>query len=142
MPAALVDTGVLIGAADADDQHHETASEIVRAVDRGDLPTGCVTNYVVLETLNWIHERKRHTTATNFYNRLTESAGFELVHCAQKDYRRAVDLFETYQPAFGDATIAAYMERTGTQCLYSFDRDDFGPFDWVTRLDTADDPFA
>ncbi|WP_276258078.1 type II toxin-antitoxin system VapC family toxin [Haloglomus litoreum] len=143
MPAALVDTGVLIGAADADDRHHDSASDIIRAIDRGDLPTGRVTNYVVLEALNWIHERKRHATAVDFYTRLTESAGFEIVHCAQKDYHRATDLFETYDtPAFGDATIAAYMDRTGIEYLYTFDREDFGPFDWVTGLETADNPFV
>lgn len=143
MPAAQVDTGVLIGAADADDQHHAAASEIIRAIDRGDLPTGRVTNYVVLETLNWIHERNRHATAVDFYTRLTESAGFEIVQCAQKDYHRATDLFETHDtPAFDDATIAADMDRTGIEYLYTFDSEDFGPFDWVTGLDTVDNPFA
>lgn len=52
MAVSVVDTGVLIGMADADDQHHEVAMEIVRAMDRGNLPTGRVTNYVALETLN------------------------------------------------------------------------------------------
>jgi predicted nucleic acid-binding protein len=108
MPAAVVDTSVPIGAADASDHHHDAALEIVNAIDRGDLPTGRVTNYVVLEALNWIHERKRHATAVDFYRRLTDSAGFEVVHCAQKDYQRAVELFEAHDtPAFGDAAIAA-----------------------------------
>jgi len=34
------------------------------------------------------------------------------------------------------------MERTGIEYLYAFDRDDFGVFDWVSRLNTADDAFA
>jgi hypothetical protein len=33
------------------------------------------------------------------------------------------------------------MQRTNTEYLYSFD-DDFGPFGWVTWLDTADNPFS
>jgi len=41
---------------DADDQHHDIAMEIVRGMDNGVLPTGHVTNYVALETLNWIHK--------------------------------------------------------------------------------------
>ena len=71
MPATVVDTGVLIGAADASDHNHDAALEIVTAIDRGDLPTGRVTNYVVLEALNWIHECKRHATGVDFYRRLS-----------------------------------------------------------------------
>ena len=63
MAVAVVDTGVLVGMADADDKYHDTAMEIVRRMDHGNLPTGRVTNYIALETLNWIHNRKRHQKA-------------------------------------------------------------------------------
>lgn len=141
MAVAVVDTGVLIGMADTDDQHHEVASQIVRKLDHGELPTGQVTNYVVLETLNWIHSRKRHETAVETYERLHTSAGFEIRQSAQKDFGRAVELFETYEGlAFGDATIVAYMEREGIEYLYSFD-DDFDAVGDLTRLETPENPF-
>ena len=142
MAVAVVDTGVLIGMADADDERHDVAIEIVRGMDHGDLPTGRVTNYVVLETLNWIHERKRHATAVETYERLNQSAGFEVLHAAQKDFSGAVDLFQTYDElSFGDATIAAYMQREDIGYLYSFD-DDFDALGGITRLETPDNPFA
>jgi predicted nucleic acid-binding protein len=142
MAVAVVDTGVLIGMADADDERHDVAIEIVRGMDHGDLPTGRVTNYVVLETLNWIHERKRHATAVETYERLNQSAGFEVLHAAQKDFSGAVDLFQTYDElSFGDATIAAYMQREDIEYLYSFD-DDFDALGGSTRLETPDNPFA
>jgi predicted nucleic acid-binding protein len=142
MAATVVDTGVLIGMTDADDEHHEAAMEIVRGMDHGDLPTGRVTNYVALETLNWIHERKHHAKAVETYQRLHQSAGFEVLHAAQKDFASAVDLFQTYEGlSFGDATIAAYMEREDIEYLYSFD-DDFDALDGITRLDTPDNPFS
>ena len=62
MLATVVDTGVLIGAADTSDHHHNAALEIVYAIDGGELPTARITNYVLLESLNWIHERQRHST--------------------------------------------------------------------------------
>jgi hypothetical protein len=34
------------------------------------------------------------------------------------------------------------MDRTGIEYLYTFDDEDFGPFAWVTELDTADNPFV
>ena len=141
MAVAVVDTGVLIGMADADDEYHDTATEIVHEMDHGDLPTGRVTNYIVLETLNWIHNRKRHEKAVETYERLNQSAGFEVLHAAQKDFPSAVDLFQTYDGlSFGDATIAAYMQREGIEYLYSFDGD-FDTLDGITRLETADNPF-
>ncbi|PSP40582.1 VapC toxin family PIN domain ribonuclease [Halobacteriales archaeon SW_10_66_29] len=141
MAVAVVDTGVLIGMADADDEYHDTAMEIVHEMDHGDLPTGRVTNYIVLETLNWIHNRKRHEKAVETYERLNQSAGFEVLHAAQKDFPSAVDLFQTYDGlSFGDATIAAYMQREGIEYLYSFDGD-FDTLDGITRLETADNPF-
>ncbi|WP_254543950.1 type II toxin-antitoxin system VapC family toxin [Halomarina pelagica] len=143
MAVAVVDSNVLIdykntGAGD----RHDRAEDIVRGMDADELPTGRVTNYTLLETLNWIHERQRHDIAVDLHRRLADSAGFELVHCAQKDFHRAVDLFETYEGlAFGDATIAAYMEREDIEYLYSFDGD-FDTLGWVMRLDTPENPYG
>lgn len=142
MPVAVLDSNILIDYKDTSaESRHELAENIVYAIDGGDLPTARVTNYVLLESLNWIHERKRHDIAVDLRNRLSDSAGFELVHSAQKDFHRAVELFETYEGlAFGDATIVAYMEREGIEYLYSFD-DDFDGIESVSRLATPDDPF-
>ena len=142
MAVAVVDTGVLVGMVDADDEYHDVAMEIVRGMDHGDLPTGRVTNYIVLETLNWIHNRRQHAKAVETYERLNQSAGFEVLHAAQKDFPSAVNLFQTYEGlSFGDATIAAYMEREAIEYLYSFD-DDFDAVDGITRLATPDNPFT
>ncbi|SDZ98581.1 hypothetical protein SAMN04488065_1560 [Haloplanus vescus] len=141
MAVTVVDSNILIDYKDTSaNTRHERAESIVHAIDRGDLPTARVTNYVLLESLNWIHERQRHEIAVDLKTRLTESAGFELVHCAQKDFPTAVELFETYKGlSFGDATIAAYMQRTGIEYLYSFD-DDFDGIKAITRLNTPDNP--
>ena len=140
MAVAVADSNILVGMADADDEHHDVAMEIVHGMDHGDLPTGRVTNYIVFESLNWIHNRKRHAKAVETYERLNQSAGFEVLHAAQKDFHRAVELFETYERlSFGDATIAAYMEREGIEYLYSFD-DDFDALEDITRLDSPDNP--
>jgi len=142
MAVAVVDANILIDYKDTSpDTRHERAENIVYAIDRGDLPTARITNYVLLETLNWIHERQRHDIAVDLKTRLANSAGFEVVHCAQKDFHRAMELFESYESlSFGDATIVAYMQRTGIENLYSFD-DDFDEIEGITRLDTPDNPF-
>lgn len=141
MGNAVVDSNVLIDYKDTGaTDRHKRAEEIVHGIDGESLPTARVTNYVLLESLNWIHERQRHDIAVDLRTRLSASAGFELVHCVQKDYHRAVELFETYDGlAFGDATIVAYMERSGIKYLYSFDTD-FDVVDEITRLESPENP--
>jgi predicted nucleic acid-binding protein len=142
MPRATVDSGVLIGMADTQDRHHDAAMAIVSEMDHGNLPIGHVTDYVLLETLNWIHERKRHQIAVDTHQRLERSAGFEIDQAARKDFARGIELFDTHDGlSFGDATTAAYMEREGIEYCYAFD-DDFDDVEHVTRLQTPDDPFA
>jgi predicted nucleic acid-binding protein len=142
MGIAAVDTGILVGLADTDDSHHPTASDIVRQMDHGNLPTGHVPDVVVHETLNWIHSRLHHETATEVYRRLDTSAGFDIQPTAKKDFDAAVELFERHGSlSFGDAAIVAYMKRTGTEYLYAFD-DDFDRIEGITRLATPVNPFA
>ncbi|MFC6963744.1 type II toxin-antitoxin system VapC family toxin [Halocatena marina] len=143
MAVAVVDTTILIDYKNTGaGERHDRAEAIVRSIDTGTLPIGRVTNYILSETLNWLNERQRHDIAVDLRRRLAESAGFELVHAAQKDFHRAVELFETYEGlAFGDATLIAYMEREGIEYLYSFD-DDFDVVDHCTRLKSADNPLG
>lgn len=142
MAIAVVDSNVLIdykNRGSGDRSRH--ANEIVSAVDRGDLPTCRVPDAVLLESLNWIHERQRHDIAVDLRRRLSASAGFEIVPTAEKDRNRAIELFERYEAlAFGDAAIVAYMQRVEAEFLYSFD-DDFDGLDRITRLASATNPF-
>lgn len=143
MPAALVDSVVLVDFRDEDaGDRHSRARDVVGGIDGGDLPTGRVTDYVLLETMNWLHERGAPGLARDTYARLRDSAGFEVVHTAQKDFYTALDVFDAYDRlSFGDATTVAYMWRADLDYVYSFD-DDFDGVDGVTRLATAEDPFG
>lgn len=105
-------------------------------------PRDHVTNYVVAEVMNTLHSKHSQQHALEHYDRLGESAGFEIIQCAGKDFTRALDFFETREElSFVDATIAAYVERREFEFLYSFD-DEFDALDRVTRLETPDNPFA
>ena len=54
--------------------------------------------------LNWIHNRKQQATAVETYERLHQSAGFEIVHADRADFLRAVELLGIYKMC---STIAA-----------------------------------
>lgn len=141
MAVALVDSNVVIGAASRRDTDHRRALDIMRGIDAGALPTARLTNYVIAESMNYIHERTRHAVAVDLYDRLKQGARFEFDHSPKVDFARADEVFHDYDTlSFVDATISAYMEREGVEYLYSFD-DDFDVLDHVTRLATAENPF-
>lgn len=142
MPVALVDSNVVIGRASVSDDVHEPSTEIVSGIDHGELPTGRLTNYVVAETLNFLRERRGQAYATDVYERLNESSGFEIVHASRSDFTTAVEIFQRHDGlSFVDATLVAYARRTDVEYCYSFD-DDFDAVEGITRLNAATDPYA
>lgn len=141
MPEAVVDSNVLFAFRSRHDQWHTPATEIVRAMDRGELPRGLVTNYALPEVLNPIAKAAGHDRAVETLDFLTESGGFEIRHLAAEDLSRGRALFRREDGIeITDAILVAFMRRTDTGIVYSFD-DDFDRFDDVTRLDSATDPF-
>lgn len=137
----LLDTNVLFATASSRDEYHETARDIVRGVDHGELPDAIVTNYVLAETLNLTREKMGADAATAMLDRLIEGAHFDIVHAAQADFTAAQALFRQYtELSFVDATIAAYMDRVGVDYVYSFDSD-FDAVDGLVRLANATNPF-
>jgi predicted nucleic acid-binding protein len=141
MPEALVDANVVFAFRSARDQYHEPATEIVEAMDRGDLPRGLVTNYTLPEILNPIAKLAGGDAAVETLDFLLESAGLRLRHLAQEDFSRGQAVFRRHDDLeITDAILVAYMRRTETDVIYSFD-DDFDRFEDVTRLTVAVDPF-
>lgn len=141
MPVAYLDSNVLIGAASRRDQDHERAFEIVRAIDAGELPTVRLTNYVIAEAMSYLNERRAPATAVDLYDRLKVGSAFEFVHASNATFYRAEELFRDVERlSFVDATLAAEMEATDVDYLYSFD-EDFDGVGGITRLSTAENPF-
>ncbi|ERH12183.1 MAG: putative nucleic acid-binding protein, contains PIN domain protein [halophilic archaeon J07HB67] len=141
MRRVVVDTNVLFGAAHRRDQWHDRASELLCAFDNGDLSRATVVSPVLFETLDSLRVNTSGGTATELLNRLQESRGFDIQHVSEQDLengRRRLRQFT--QLSLTDAVIGAWMERTDTQYLYSFDSD-FDVLDGITRLDSPHDPY-
>ncbi|WP_158058395.1 type II toxin-antitoxin system VapC family toxin [Halorussus halophilus] len=142
MTAVVIDSNVLIASHNEDDERYDSSDAIVSGIDHGTLPEAHVTEYVVAEVLNLLHGRYSHELALDTYERLDHGTGFRLVHTTEDDFARAVELFYRFDGiAFVDAVLAAYMNRTDIEYLYSLD-DDFDALESVSRLQTATNPFA
>lgn len=142
MPDAVVDSNVVVGARLKRDQWHERGKAIVGAIDAGELPQGRVTGYCLPEILVPIQKRGGDAPALATLEFLTESRGFELEHTAREDFTRGLAIYRREDAIeVVDCITVAYMQRLGLEYIYSFD-DDFDRFEDVTRLETADNPFA
>ena len=137
MRLGVIDSNVLIAYALSRDQNHDIGAEIVRGVDGRKLPNCVLTNYVLGEVLNYIHNRAGQDIALDTLERLDRSPGFSIDHCARRDFLEGKKLFRKYDRlTFVDSITVAYMQREDIGYLYSFD-DDFDGIDGVVRLDDA-----
>lgn len=91
--------------------------------------------------LNYLQARSTHAVAVETLDALVESRGFELVYTPKADFDAGRSLFRAYDRlSLTDAVIAASVEGSGIEYLYSFD-DDFDGVEGVIRLATAENPF-
>lgn len=143
MPPVVVDSNVLLASRDLDSaERRERAAEIVGGIDHGELPTAHVTDYVLAEVLNLMHSRGYHRDGSAFYDRLTESAGYEIHRTTRSDFTDGTELYrERVNLSFVDCVLGAYMRRRELEYIYTFDGE-FEGLEGVTSLDTAHDPFA
>lgn len=142
MSQVVIDATVLIAARLKRDSSHERATPITDGIDHGTLPSAVILSDVLAETLNYLNERAGHTVAVRTLDALIESSGFEIVRPTKIDFDAGRSLFRTYEKlSLTDGVIAAHMQRTDCDYLYSFD-DDFDVVGRITRLETADNPFS
>jgi len=142
MASVVVDANVLIAARLSRDQNHDRGKAISDAIDLGDLPTAYVLSDVLEEVINYLQARAGHDVASETLDALIESSGFSLIQTSKTDFNAGRSVFRRYESlSLTDAVIVATMQREEVEYLYSFD-DGFDGVPEITRLTTAEDPFA
>ena len=119
----VVDTGVLLAAADADDDDHERCSRFLRD-HRGELT---VPAPVIPETA-WQIERNLGPASEARFLRLITAGELNVVDLAVADYGRCAELIETYADmALGlvDASVVTVAENLSVTTVASLNRRDF-----------------
>jgi len=119
----VVDTGVLLGAADGDDADHERCSAVLRS-RRGELQ---VPAPVVVETA-WQVERNLGPASEAKFLGLVTSGQLEVVDLGLEDYRRCIELIGTYADmglGLVDASVVAVAEKLGATTIATLNRRDF-----------------
>jgi predicted nucleic acid-binding protein len=119
----LVDTGVLLAAADRDTSDHARCSAVLRD-HAGDL---AVPGPVVPETA-WLIERRLGPLAEARFLRLVTTRRIDVIDLTLDDYARCVRLIEEYADlglGFVDASLVSVAERLGIVRLATLNRRDF-----------------
>lgn len=123
---SFVDTSAFYALEDSDDQHHEEAGEIRRAIKRGDLSVRRLytSNFVLDETLTLLRMNLGHGHAVDFGERLKESEIVALTRIDEELEERAWEIFKAHgdkKYSFTDCTSFALMEELSVNRTFAFD---------------------
>ncbi|MGH9121511.1 MAG: type II toxin-antitoxin system VapC family toxin [Acidimicrobiales bacterium] len=119
----VIDTGVLLAAADSDDQDHDRCAQLVRDHHR----QLAVPAPVIVET-SWQIERNLGAASEAGFLGLVIGGEVEVINLSIDDYRRCVVLIETYADmglGLVDASVVAIAERLGISTIATLNRRDF-----------------
>ena len=108
MTVLVVDTGVLLAAADADDADHNQCSRLLRE-HRGEL----VAPAPVIPECAWQIERNLGPTSEARFLGLITTGQLQVADLALADYERCIDLITTYSDlslGFVDASVVTVAE--------------------------------
>ena len=120
----VVDTGVLLAAADADDRYHGPATEFLTAHEPDQL---MVPATVVTETAWMIEDRLDPATEAAFVASVA-AGDLHVIELTLADYRRCAELITTYADlglGLVDASVIAIAERHGVTTVATFNHRDF-----------------
>ncbi|SDJ80081.1 hypothetical protein SAMN05216226_109132 [Halovenus aranensis] len=142
MARAFVDKTVLYAAANSRTSRHDTALDIVRGADRGQLPTLLLSDPILIEIMNGLTTDVGKPVAVDFLSCLHSGSNFEIRRESNLVWTTALDTFEQRDRlSLADAMLVTSARQHDIEYCYSFD-DDFDGFDSLTRLVTPDNPFS
>lgn len=119
----IVDTGVLVAAADRTDRHHQRCTELIAAE-----PGSLVTTAMVIAECAYLIERELGTVAeASLYETINDGA-LVVENLTRTDWNRVHQLVTTYAslPLGGtDASVITIAERLGQRTIATLDHRHF-----------------
>ena len=134
MKTAVIDSVVIIGAFYRSDQWHAKSTPIIRSVDDGE-PPAIITDFILAEVLNFLHQKAGHDAAVETLEALESSENITIVRITDSQFSDGKALFAKYpRLSLVDALTVACMKELGITGIYSFDTD-FDGIPGITRMD-------
>lgn len=124
-----------IGAKLKNDQWHQKSVEIINKFINKEIKSVYITDYVVLETVNFILRKGGFDAAQETLKIFENHERIEIINVDEITFARASSIFKEYpRLSITDSSIVAEMEELGIKHIYSFDKG-FDKIDWIVRLE-------
>jgi predicted nucleic acid-binding protein len=118
---AIVDSGIWI-ASRAENSESKKASNILEAFSDLKISKIYITDYILLESVNFLLRKKYFDVALEIYDYLTKTDRINIIYVNENLSIRIKELFEKYKTlSLTDCSIIALAENSGIKTVFSFD---------------------
>jgi predicted nucleic acid-binding protein len=134
---AVVDSNVLYGWRNANDQYHSRSNDIVDESKNERFPTLHIPDVFYVETVKHVHNELGYDETLDTVEMIRDAPQFSVIVLGEQDYNLGRALLRYHREIeLPDAIATAYMRREQIEHVYSFDGG-FDQFDDLTQLNAA-----
>ena len=120
---AIIDSGIWI-ASRIEGTENKKSEFILKAFSENKINKIYITNYILLESVNFLLRKKHFDIALEIYNYLTNTDRIEVVYVDDSMSIRIKELFEKYKDlSVTDCSMIVLAEDYDIKYLFSFDSD-------------------
>ena len=120
---AVFDSGVFIGSQDSGDQYASVASEILKYFKDKVIFKIYITDYVVVETVNFLLKRIGFEKAIIMYDFLLNTDNIAIIYADDLSTGKIKEIFDNYKNlSITDCSLIALSEKYKIKCIFSFDK--------------------
>ena len=118
---AIFDSGIFIGAKYPKDQYNKEALNIIDNFREGNIDKIYITNFVLLETVNFLLSKAGFEIANGSLNYLTTTGSINIVDIG--DFKEIKGIFNKYKNlSITDCSLVALSEKYKIKYIFSFDK--------------------
>lgn len=119
---AIVDSNIFIASWHKRDQHNEQSIEIVKKIATGEIQDIFISNYVVMEVVNFLMRKASFSVAKEAFDYLTKTDRIHIVYIDRILSLALEQIFIQYKIlTITDCSLVAIAQQENIKIFYSFD---------------------
>jgi len=130
----VIDSCVWIACMSKRDANYESARRIIQEVFGDEALSVCVTDYVVLEVINFLLQKTGPDLAFKTLNMFEKHDRINIFFMGPERFEETSRIARKYKTSLTDASLITLMKSTGIRTIYSFD----SGFDKVKGIERKD----